>query len=112
MQNTTDVITPEEILYFLRKQIFRTVGLCYIVYGMSPPLDVFGCYFKLYQMDVAHVVFFAIKTDVSGRQQIIYLRSLSELRELADKQDIKFEDMAITMAAYILGFGSYTGFLK
>ena len=37
---------------------------------------------------------------------------IDELREMTAKQDIKSEDMAITMAAYILGFGSYTGFNK
>ena len=35
---------------------------------------------------------------------------IDELRELAVKQDIESEDMAIAMAAYMLGFGSYRGF--
>ena len=35
---------------------------------------------------------------------------IDELREIASKQDIEFEDMAIAMAAYMLGFGSYKGF--
>ena len=37
---------------------------------------------------------------------------MDELREIAVKQDIESEDMAIAMAAYMLGFGSYIGFLK
>ncbi|MGN0559147.1 MAG: hypothetical protein ACI4IS_06850 [Acutalibacteraceae bacterium] len=32
---------------------------------------------------------------------------IDELIELAAKQDIESEDLAIAMAAYILGFGSY-----
>ena len=40
-QNTADVVTSEEILHFLGQLIFRAVGLCYTVHGMSPPLDVF-----------------------------------------------------------------------
>lgn len=35
---------------------------------------------------------------------------IDELREMAAKQDIEYEDMAIAMAAYMLGFGSYKGF--
>ena len=35
---------------------------------------------------------------------------IDELREMAVKQDIESEDMAIAMAAYMLGFGSYRGF--
>ena len=35
---------------------------------------------------------------------------IDELREMAAKQDIESEDMAIAMAAYMLGFGSYKGF--
>ena len=35
---------------------------------------------------------------------------IEELREMAAKQDIESEDMAIAMAAYMLGFGSYKGF--
>lgn len=35
---------------------------------------------------------------------------IDELREIAYKQDIEFEDMAIAMAVYMLGFGSYKGF--
>ena len=37
---------------------------------------------------------------------------IDELRELAAKQDIESEDLAIAMAAYMLGFGSYKGFEK
>lgn len=37
---------------------------------------------------------------------------IEELRELAAKQDIESEDLAIAMAAYMLGFGSYKGFNK
>lgn len=37
---------------------------------------------------------------------------IDELRELAAKQDIESEDLAIAMAAYMLGFGSYEGFIK
>lgn len=36
---------------------------------------------------------------------------IDELREMAAKQDIEFEDLAIAMAAYMLGFGSYIGFI-
>lgn len=35
---------------------------------------------------------------------------IDELRELAEEQDIESEDLAIAMAAYMLGFGSYKGF--
>ena len=35
---------------------------------------------------------------------------IDELREMAAKQDIEYEDMAIAMAVYMLGFGSYKGF--
>lgn len=37
---------------------------------------------------------------------------IDELRELAAKQDIESEDLAIAIAVYMLGFGSYKGFLK
>ena len=37
---------------------------------------------------------------------------IDELRELASKQNIESEDLAIAMAAYMLGFGSYKGFDK
>ena len=37
---------------------------------------------------------------------------IDELREMAVKQDIESEDMVIAMAVYMLGFGSYIGFLK
>lgn len=37
---------------------------------------------------------------------------IDELRELVVKQDIESEDMAIAMAAYMLGFGTYSGFAK
>ena len=37
---------------------------------------------------------------------------IDELRELAAKQDIESEDLAVAMAAYMLGFGSYRGFKK
>ena len=37
---------------------------------------------------------------------------IDELRELASKQDIESEDLAIAMAAYMLGFGTYMGFNK
>jgi len=40
-QNTADVVTSQKILHFLGQLIFRAVGLCYTVHGMSPPLDVF-----------------------------------------------------------------------
>lgn len=35
---------------------------------------------------------------------------IDELREMASKQDVESEDLAIAMAAYMLGFGSYKGF--
>lgn len=37
---------------------------------------------------------------------------IDELRELASKQNIESEDLAIAMAVYMLGFGSYKGFIK
>ena len=37
---------------------------------------------------------------------------IDELRELASKQNIESEDLAIAMAAYMLGFGTYMGFNK
>lgn len=37
---------------------------------------------------------------------------IDELRALASKQDIESEDLAIAMAAYMLGFGTYKGFTK
>ena len=37
---------------------------------------------------------------------------IDELREMAAKQDIESEDLAIAMAAYMLGFGTYKGFTK
>lgn len=37
---------------------------------------------------------------------------IEELRALADEQNIKSEDLAIAMAVYILGFGTYKGFSK
>lgn len=36
---------------------------------------------------------------------------VEELKELAKKENIKTDDMAIAMAVYMLGFGSYIGFL-
>ena len=36
---------------------------------------------------------------------------IDELRELAAKQNIESEDLAIAMAAYMLGFGTYKGFV-
>ncbi len=35
---------------------------------------------------------------------------IDELREMAVKQNIESEDLAIAMAAYMLGFGTYKGF--
>lgn len=35
---------------------------------------------------------------------------IDELKELAKEQNIESEDLAIAMAAYMLGFGSYNGF--
>lgn len=37
---------------------------------------------------------------------------IEELREMSTRQDIESEDMAIAMAAYMLGFGTYKGFAK
>ena len=37
---------------------------------------------------------------------------IDELRELASKQNIESEDLAIAMAVYMLGFGSYKGFVS
>ena len=36
---------------------------------------------------------------------------MDELKELAKKQKAGSEDMAIAMAVYMLGFGSYVGFI-
>ena len=41
---------------------------------------------------------------------IPYDTVIDELREMASKQDIESEDMAIAMSVYMLGFGSYKGF--
>ena len=38
--------------------------------------------------------------------------TLEELKALAKEQNIKSEDLAIAMAAYMLGFGSYKGFIQ
>lgn|GEM_PF-2324710 len=35
---------------------------------------------------------------------------IDELRALASEQNVESEDLAIAMAAYMLGFGSYKGF--
>ena len=35
-----------------------------------------------------------------------------ELKTLAAEQNIDSEDLAIAMATYMLGFGSYKGFIK
>lgn len=37
---------------------------------------------------------------------------IDELREMASKQNMESEDLAIAMAAYMLGFGTYKGFSK
>lgn len=37
---------------------------------------------------------------------------IDELRALASEQNVESEDLAIAMAAYMLGFGSYKGFVK
>lgn len=37
---------------------------------------------------------------------------IEELRSLADKQNVDDENLAVAMAVYMLGFGSYKGFLK
>lgn len=37
---------------------------------------------------------------------------IDELREMTAKQYIESEDMAIAMAAYMLGFSTYKGFAK
>jgi len=37
---------------------------------------------------------------------------IDELKELAKEQNFESEDLAIAMAAYMLGFGSYKGFSK
>lgn len=36
---------------------------------------------------------------------------IDELGKMAVKQDIESEDMAIVMEAYMLGFGTYKGFV-
>ena len=64
-QNTADVVTSEEILHFLGQLIFRAVGLCYTVHGMSLHW-MFLLVLKLYQMDVAHAILFAQKLDISS----------------------------------------------
>lgn len=35
---------------------------------------------------------------------------IDELRAMASEQNVESEDLAIAMAAYMLGFGSYKGF--
>ena len=35
---------------------------------------------------------------------------IDELRVMASKQNIESEDLAIAMAVYMLGFGTYNGF--
>lgn len=37
---------------------------------------------------------------------------IDELRTMASEQNIESEDLAIAMAVYMLGFGSYKGFLR
>ena len=37
---------------------------------------------------------------------------IDELKAMAAKQSIESEDLAIAMATYMLGFGSYKGFAK
>ena len=37
---------------------------------------------------------------------------IDELRALATEQNLDSEDLAIAMATYMLGFGSYKGFIK
>ena len=37
---------------------------------------------------------------------------IDELKALAEKQNIDSEDLAVAMATYMLGFGSYKGFTK
>lgn len=37
---------------------------------------------------------------------------IEELKEMANAQNIQSEDLAVAMATYMLGFGTYMGFLK
>lgn len=37
---------------------------------------------------------------------------IDELRAMASEQDLESDDLAIAMAAYMLGFGTYKGFSK
>ena len=37
---------------------------------------------------------------------------IDELKELAKKQNIDDENLAVAMAVYMLGFGSYKGFIE
>lgn len=37
---------------------------------------------------------------------------IDELRAMASEQDLEPDDLAIAMAAYMLGFGTYKGFSK
>lgn len=47
----------------------------------------------------------------SGKRLIIpHGIAIDELRKMAAKQEIEFEDRAIAMAMYIYGFGSFKGF--
>ena len=64
-QNTADVVTSEEILHFLGQLIFRAVGLCYTVHGMSLHW-MFLLVLKLYQMDVAHAILLCRKAYFSS----------------------------------------------
>lgn len=37
---------------------------------------------------------------------------IDELRTMANEQNVEFEDLAIALAAYMLGFGTYKRFTK
>lgn len=72
-QNTADVLTSEEILHFLGQLIFRAVGLCYTVHGMS----FHWMFLSVYQMDVAYAILFATNLDIS-RLTVRYLSAKFE----------------------------------
>lgn len=60
---------------------------------------------------VLPVVIKRIVKDLEGK---IVLKDavIGEWKELARKQNIEYEYLAIVIMIYILGFGSYKGFIK
>ena len=76
-KKTSDTVTAEKRLHFLRKLFLRRSSLCYTVHGMSLHW-MFLLVLKLYQMDVAHAILLCGKTDLS-RLATDYLSAKFEL---------------------------------